>query len=299
MAADVPKGAGAGADKGTVRTAGSRALLPGGLPARLVFPAIWMLVVVFLVVGADLLPVPSPTDMNFERAEAGPSAAHPLGNDLDGRDILSRLAHGARVSLVVSLAAPAIGLVLGTTCGLLAAFYGGALRLSILGVLDAMLAFPGLVFALGLTTVLGPTLLNVTLALGIMSVPAFARIARAQAMVLLEREFVLASRVAGASDAYILFREVLPNMAMSLVTYALTMMSIMIVAEGSLSFLGVGIPPPAPSWGSMIAEGREALERAPHVCLIPAATMFLTVLSLNLLGDAVRQKTEAREGGLS
>jgi len=166
-------------------------------------------------------------------------------------------------------------------------------------VLDAMLAFPGLVFALGLTTVLGPTLLNVTLALGIMSVPAFARIARAQAMVLLEREFVLASRVAGASDAYILFREVLPNMAMSLVTYALTMMSIMIVAEGSLSFLGVGIPPPAPSWGSMIAEGREALERAPHVCLIPAATMFLTVLSLNLLGDEVRQKTEAREGGLS
>ncbi len=266
---------------------------------RVILPAIWVALVAVLVVAADLLPVPSPTHMDFDAAEARPSLAHPLGADLDGRDILARLAHGARVSVIVSVVAPLIGLVFGTFFGLIASFYGGLPRMAVLGVLDAMLAFPSLIFALGLTTVLGPTLLNVTLALGIMSVPAFARIARANAIVLLNREFVLASRTAGAGDLYVMFREILPNMAMSLITYALTVMSIMIVAEGSLSFLGVGIPPPTPSWGSMIAEGREGLERAPHICLIPAFTMFLTVLSLNLLGDALRQKTEAKEGGLS
>lgn len=281
-----------------------RATRPAGLAGRvgrslrIVLPLVWVGLVLLLVATADLLPIPSPTHMDFALADAGPSPGHLLGNDVDGRDILSRLAHGARVSVVVSLAAPAIGLVLGTILGLVAAFYAGAARMAVLAVLDAMLAFPGLVFALCLTTVLGQTLLNVTLALGIMSVPAFARIARANAMVLLNREFVLAARTAGASNLYVLFREVLPNMTMSLITYALTVMSIMIVAEGSLSFLGVGIPPPAPSWGSMIAEGREALERAPHICLIPAVTMFLTALSLNLIGDAVRQKTESKAGGL-
>ena len=266
---------------------------------RVALPAIWIAFVLLLVVTADHLPVPPPAQMDFDAAEAGPSVAHPLGTDVDGRDILSRIAYGARASIFVSVAAPTIGLLLGTLFGLVASFYAGLPRTAILGVLDAMLAFPSLIFALTLTTVLGPTLINVTIALGIMSIPAFARIARANAIVLLNREFVLAARTAGAGDLYIMFREILPNMAMSLITYALTVMSIMIVAEGSLSFLGVGIPPPAPSWGGMIAEGREALERAPQICLIPAFTMFLTVLSLNLLGDAIRQRSEAKDGGLS
>ena len=266
---------------------------------RVALPAIWIAFVLLLVATADHLPVPPPAQMDFDAAEAGPSVAHPLGADVDGRDILSRLAHGARASITVSVAAPMIGLLVGTFFGLVASFYAGVTRTAILGVLDAMLAFPSLIFALTLTTVLGPTLINVTIALGIMSIPAFARIARANAIVLLNREFVLAARTAGASDLYIMFREILPNMAMSLITYALTVMSIMIVAEGSLSFLGVGIPPPAPSWGGMIAEGREALERAPQICLIPAFAMFLTVLSLNLLGDAIRQRSEAKDGALS
>ncbi len=195
--------------------------------------------------------------------------------------------------------APLIGLVAGTVLGLLSAYYAGALRTAILSLLDAMLAFPSLVFALALTVVLGPSVENVTLALGVMSVPAFARIARANALPLLSREFVLAARTAGASDAYIMFREILPNMAMSLLTYALTMMSVMIVAEGSLSFLGVGVPPPTPSWGSMIAEGRESLERVPHISMIPAVAMFLTVLSLNLLGDGFGKRAAGKAGGLS
>ena len=249
--------------------------------------------------GADVLPFQFAFDRTFAAAEQGPSAAHLLGADLGGRDLLSRRARGAQISRTVSLIAPLIGLFFGSVLGLLSAYYSGFLRTAILSLLDAMLAFPSLVFALGLTVVLGPSVQNVTLALGIMSVPAFARIARANALPLLSREFVLAARTAGASDTYIMFREILPNMAMSLLTYGLTMMSVMIVAEGSLSFLGVGVPPPIPSWGSMIAEGRESLERVPHVSMIPAAAMFLTVLSLNLLGDALRQRKAGKSGGLS
>lgn len=270
-----------------------------GLVLRLWLPLVWVLVVVAVAAGADWLPVPPPNQMDFAATEQGPSRAHLLGTDLDGRDLLSRVAHGARVSLTVSIMAPAIGLLGGSLLGLLAAYYAGALRTAILAVTDAMLAFPSLVFALGLTAVLGPSLRNVTIALGVMSIPAFARIARASALPVMGREFVLAARTAGARDAYILTREILPNMMMTLLTYALTMMSIMIVAEGSLSFLGVGVRPPTPSWGGMIAEGREALERVPHVSLVPAAVMFLTVLSLNLIGDHLRQRHEARAGGLS
>ncbi len=266
---------------------------------RLGLPCGWLLVVLFFAIAADWLPMPSPTDMDFAAAEQGPSATHWLGADLDGRDILSRLAYGARVSLTVSLIAPVIGLMFGSALGLLAAYYGGVLRTAILALLDAMLAFPSLVFALGLTVVLGPSVQNVTLALGVMSIPAFARIARANSLPLIGREFVLAARAAGASDLQIMVREILPNMRMSLLTYALAIMSVMIVAEGSLSFLGVGVPPPTPSWGGMISEGRESLERVPHVSLIPAAVMFATVLSLNLLGDSLRQRRGGGRGGLS
>jgi ABC-type dipeptide/oligopeptide/nickel transport system permease subunit len=266
---------------------------------RIALPALWLALVFAVAVGVQWLPLPSPTAMDFAAAEQGPSRAHPLGADLDGRDILARLAHGGRVSLTVSLAAPLIGMLIGTLLGLLSAYYGGAVRVVILTVLDAMLAFPSLVFALGLTVVLGPSVQNVTLALGIMSIPAFARIVRANVLPLLGREFVLAARTFGASDGYIMFREILPNIILPVLTYGLTMMSVMIVAEGSLSFLGVGVPPPTPSWGSMIAEGRESLERVPHVSLIPAAVMFLTVLSLNLLGDTLREMHSTKAGGLS
>lgn len=265
---------------------------------RLAGPLLWLLIVLGLAAGADWLPLPPPDQMDFLAAEQLPSAAHWLGTDLDGRDLLARLAYGARVSLTVCLAAPLIGLGFGTLLAMAATGGPGWLRKAVLSLLDAMLAFPSLVFALGLTVVFGPSLRNVTLALGIMSIPAFARIARANILPLLGREFVLAARTAGASTAWIMWREIVPNIAMPLLTYAMTMGSVMIVAEGSLSFLGVGVPPPTPSWGSMIADGREALERVPHVSLIPAAVMFLTVLSLNLLGDALRRQAGTAAGGM-
>lgn len=274
----------------------ARRLLDG---LRIWLPLGWLLLIAALAISVNWLPIPSPTHMNFMHIEELPSGSHLLGTDHSGRDMLSRIGHGARVSLIVGFGAPLLGLFVGTAMGLLSAFYGGYVRTAILSVMDAILAFPGLVLAMALTAVMGPSVQSVTIALGFLSIPAFARIARANAMPLLQREFVLAARTAGASDVYILVREVLPNMAMALLTYGLTIVSVMIVIEGSLSFLGVGIQPPQPSWGGMIAEGREALERSPHVTLIPAGVMFLTVLSLNLLGDSLRKKTEAKEGGLS
>lgn len=266
---------------------------------RIWLPLSWLVLIAALAISIDWLPIPSPTHMNFMHMEALPGWPHVLGTDHTGRDMLSRIGHGARVSLVVGFGAPLIGLFVGTAMGLLSAFYGGYVRTVILTVMDSILAFPGLVLAMALTAVMGPSVQSVTIALGFLSIPAFARIARANALPLLQREFVLAARTAGAGDVYILVREVLPNMAMALLTYGLMIVSVMIVIEGSLSFLGVGIQPPQPTWGGMIAEGREALERSPHVTLIPAAVMFLTVLSLNLLGDSLRKKTEAKEGGLS
>ncbi|MBO4120168.1 ABC transporter permease [Cupriavidus gilardii] len=280
------------------RPAGATGALGRRIPWRLTAPILWLTLVLACAIGADWLPLPAPDEMDFLAAEQLPGAAHWLGTDLDGRDLLARLTHGARVSLTVCVAAPLIGLLFGTLLAMLSTGGPGWVRKSVLSVLDAMLAFPNLVFALGLTVVFGPSLRNVTLALGIMSIPAFARIARANILPLMTREFVLAARTAGASTAWIMLREVLPNISMPLLTYALTMGSVMIVAEGSLSFLGVGVPPPTPSWGSMIADGREALERVPHVSLIPAAVMFLTVLSLNLLGDALRRRAGAATGSV-
>ena len=259
---------------------------------------IWLFTIISGAIFADYLPMPSPTKMDFAAPEHRPNFQHWLGTDVDGRDLLSRVIYGGRVSLTIAFTAPLLGLVVGGALGLLAAYFGGFVRQSILILIDGILAFPGFVLALALTTFLGPSVINVAFALGILSIPAFARIARASALPILRREFILAARTAGASGSYILIREVLPNMITSLLTYAFTIMSVMIVIEGGLSFLGVGVPPPTPSWGSMIAEGREALERAPYISFMPAAAMFFSVLSLNLIGDYLRRTTEAKESAI-
>jgi len=264
----------------------------------LAFAIAWVAFIAFAAILAPLLPLKAPYAMDFAAAEQGPTLSHLLGADVDGRDILSRVIFGARTSLTVALIGPLFGLVLGSIFGILTAYYGGAFRAIVLGLMDGILAFPGFVLALALTTFLGASVVNVAIALGILSVPAFARVARANALPLVGCEFVLAARTAGASDFYILTREILPNMGAQLLTYALTVMSVMIVIEGGLSFLGVGVPPPIPSWGNMIADGREALERAPHIAAIPAFALFLTVLSVNVIGDHLRRRVEVREGAL-
>ena len=258
----------------------------------------WILLVVVLALLADVLPLDDPARMSLGAGarRAPPSAAHWLGTDVFGRDILARLLYGTRSSLLVGLCAPLLGMLVGGLLGLLAGYFRGRFELLVIGGTDVLLAFPPLVLALAMVTALGPSIVNLVLVLGLLSVPAVARVARVATLVVRERDFVTAARALGASDARILRREILPNVILPLGAFFLVLVAVVIVAEGILSFLGLGVPAPAPSWGGMIAAGRDSLDVAPHVAFIPSAVMFLTVLSFNLVGDVLRAATDPRRG---
>jgi peptide/nickel transport system permease protein len=258
----------------------------------------WLIFVFAVAIFADVLPLPSPTDMDMLERRAPFSAEHWLGTDGLGRDELSRLIHGARISLVVGLCAPVIGLVVGGALGMLAGYFRGRFESGVVGSMDVLLAFPPLVLALAVTAYLGQSIFNLTLILGVLSVPAFMRVARAATLTLARREFVIAAQALGATHARILLRELLPNVMLPLLAFFLLGVAIIIVVEGALSFLGLGVPPPISSWGSMIGEGRESLDVAPRLAFLPAAAMFLTVLSFNLVGDTLRALTDPRQGAL-
>jgi peptide/nickel transport system permease protein len=258
----------------------------------------WLLLVFAAAALADLLPLPSPTDMDMLERRASFSTLHWLGTDALGRDELSRLIYGARISLTVGLCAPVIGLVIGGALGMLAGYFRGRFETLVVGSMDVLLAFPPLILALAVTAYLGQSLLNLTCILGVLGIPAFMRVARASTLTLARREFVIAAQALGATHARILLRELLPNVFLPLLAFFLLGVAVTIVVEGALSFLGLGVPPPISSWGSMIGEGRESLEIAPRLAFIPAATMFLTVLSFNLVGDTLRALTDPRQGAL-
>lgn len=276
-------------------------------------PAAWIGLVLFGAVTAGLWPMPAPETIDFLSRAALPGSVgeiemagstelveyrYLLGTDGLGRDILSRLVHGARVSLTIGLVSPLIGLVIGGMLGILAGYYRGWVETVVMAGVDIVLAFPALALLLAITFYLGPTLVNLICALGFLSIPASARVARANTLSLANREFVLAARAMGASDLYILVREIVPNVVMPLLVFAMLLVAVLIVAEGTLSFLGLSVPPPTPSWGTMIEEGRELLDLSPHVTMIPAAAMCLTVLSFNLIGDRLRSLIDPRESRL-
>jgi peptide/nickel transport system permease protein len=259
---------------------------------------VWIGVAFVAALLASVLPIQSPTDMDMLGRRALPSAAHWLGTDGLGRDELARLVYGARISLTVGFFAPMIGILLGGGLGMLAGYFRGRFEALAVGSMDVLLAFPPLVLALAVTAYVGQSVFNLTCVLGVLGIPAFMRVARAATLTLSEREFVVAARALGASHARILLRELLPNVLLPLLAFFLLGVAVTILVEGALSFLGLGVPPPASSWGSMIGEGRESLEIAPRLSFIPAATMFLTVLSFNLVGDTLRALTDPRQGAL-
>ncbi len=258
----------------------------------------WIMLVVIASIFAGVLLAHSPFDMDMLERRAPPSLLHWLGTDGLGRDELARLVYGARMSLTVGLCAPIIGISIGGALGILAGYFRGRFETMVVGSMDVLLAFPPLVFALAVTAYLGQSIFNLTCILGVLGIPAFMRVARAATLSLAEREFVVAARALGASHARILLHELLPNVFLPLLAFFLLGVAVTIVVEGALSFLGLGVPPPASSWGSMIGEGRESLEIAPRLAFIPAVTMFLTVLSFNLVGDTLRALTDPRQGAL-
>jgi peptide/nickel transport system permease protein len=259
---------------------------------------IWMIFVFAVAIFATVLPLPSPTDMDMLQRRAPFSAAHWLGTDGLGRDELSRLIYGARISLIVGLCAPVIGITIGGALGMLSGYFRGRFETLVVGSMDVLLAFPPLILVLAIIAFLGQSIFNLTCILGVLGIPAFMRVARAATLTLSRREFVIAAQALGATHGRILLRELLPNVILPLFAFFLLGVAVTIVVEGSLSFLGLGVPPPISSWGSMIGEGRESLDVAPRLAFLPAVVMFLTVLSFNLIGDTLRALTDPRQGAL-
>ena len=264
-----------------------------------VLAVVWIALIALAAIFADWLPIQSPTDIDILAKRAPPGTdGHLLGADHLGRDELSRLIYGARVSLTVGLLAPVIGVLIGGCLGMMAGYFRGRLETWAVGTVDVLLAFPPLVFVLAVTAYAGQSVWNITLVIGVLGIPAFTRVARAVTLTLSEREFVTAARALGATHSRILVRELLPNVALPLLAFFLLAVAVTIVVEGALSFLGLGVPPPTASWGSMIGEGRESLDLAPWLAFLPAGFMFLTVLAFNIIGDTLRALTDPRPGAL-
>ena len=225
------------------------------------------------------------------------SMAHPLGTDNLGRDIASRLIYGARVSAAVGVTVVTLGAVFGTALGIIAGYRGGKIDNLIVGIVDVVLSFPGLLLALTVVAMLGPTITTVILALSMRGWVVYARVARGQALALAQYQFVESARSIGAPSAWILARHILPNLLPSIVTVAVLELARMVLAESSLSFLGLGVQPPGISWGLMLAEGRNYMLTAPWLVTLPGVAIALTVLSANILSSHVRRLVDPFQQG--
>jgi peptide/nickel transport system permease protein len=257
---------------------------------------VWIFVVIAGAVLAAFLPLPAPNATNVSAMLQPPfeSMDHPLGTDGLGRDLLSRVVFGARVSLIVAFVAVAIGSTVGGVVGLLVGYFRGKADTLVMGFVDVMLAFPGLVLLLTVIAFVGRTLTTISVTIGLLSIPIYTRVSRANTMAVASREFVLAAKAMGARTSRVLFREIAPNVALPLSAYALVTVGVIIVLEGALSFLGLSIDQPTPTWGGIINEGRRHLAVAPHISGVPSVVMFLTVISLNLVGDKLRTRFDVK-----
>jgi len=256
-----------------------------------------VLALVFVICGvfAPWLSPHDPTQLDLTGRLLPPSPQHWFGTDELGRDILSRTIYGARISLTVAVSVVGLSLLLGIGAGLTSGFYGG-LTDTLLNVYvnNAFLALPGILLAIAFVAFVGPGVLNLVLALALSGWVGYARLIRAQVMAVREREYVEAARGLGASDIRILGMHVLPNIIQPVLVQAAVGMAGAVLAEATLSFLGLGIPPPAPSWGSMLNDARSHLFDAPHLTVFPAIAVMLAVLSFNFLGDALRDLLDPR-----
>ena len=253
-----------------------------------------VLLFVAIAILAPLIVPYNPDEGDLTKRLSPPGREYLLGTDALGRDLLSRVIYGARISLQIQIVSVAIALAIGTLLGMLGGYYGGKLDHLIMRFMDILLAFPGIFLAISIIAVLGPGLLNLMLAAGIYSIPQFARIVRGSIITLKEKEFVEAARAVGESDSNILFRYLLPNsMAPIIIQTTLRMATVLLTASG-LSFLGLGVQPPTAEWGAMLSNARGYLITAPHVAMVPGLAIMLVVMGFNLFGDGLRDSLDPR-----
>ena len=263
-----------------------------------------VLVVIFVILAlfAPWIAPQDPAHIELPTRLSSPSTAHWFGTDELGRDILSRVIYGSRISMLVGSSVVAVSLALGLSIGSIAGYYGGRLdRFINIVVMNAFLSFPGILIAIAFVAFRGPGIFNLVLALSLGGWVGYARLVRAQVLAAREREFVEAARALGATDLRVIVRHILPNIIQPVVVQAAIGMAGAILAEATMSFLGLGVPPPIASWGAMLNDGRAHLFDAPHLVIFPALAVMLAVLSFNFIGDAMRDYLDPRariEAGL-
>ncbi len=250
--------------------------------------------VVFALVPSLFAPY-DPIAQDTAMRGAPPSWAHPFGFDHVGRDILSRIIWGSRIAMLVGLGATAIAVTIGVTIGATAGFFGGWVDSILSRFVDTLLAFPTLVLLIVLAAIIGPSLLTVIVVIGTTTWASYARVVRADVLSLREREFVLAARASGASQARVIFRHILPNAMGPVIVLATLGIGGIIILESALSFLGLGVQPPTPSWGAMISDGRAFIRHYPQIAIAPGVMITLTVLAFNLFGDGLRDALDPRQ----
>jgi peptide/nickel transport system permease protein len=250
--------------------------------------------VAIIAAAAPLLTVYDPLAQDVSQKLAAPSAGHIFGTDEYGRDIWARMIHGARLSLLIGLASTAVAIVIGSSVGVIAGWYGGRLDAFAMQVMDVLLAFPSLILGMIVVAMLGPSLANIILAIALTSIPAFARIARAPTIAIKGRDFIDACRSFGFSTPRILVRHVLPNIVAEILVMGALWLANAIRTEASLAFIGLGLRPPTPTWGGMIREGFDNILDSPWLAVVPGTAVLLVIFSLNLIGDGLRDAVDPR-----
>ena len=249
---------------------------------------VFIIFITFMGVFAPIVSTHDPYTQSLRKRMKPPTAEHWLGTDEVGRDFYSRLVYGARISLFVGIVATAAGVICGTIVGLISGFFGGWVDTIIMRVIDIMYSFPGIVLAILLVSVLGPSLFNLILVLAIWAVPSLSRIVRGNVLSLKEQDYAEAARALGAGRVRIMFVHLLPNTLAPIIVYATLAVAGSILTTASLGFLGLGVQPPQAEWGNILSNGRQYLRKAPLLMIFPGALIFLTVMSINLIGDALR-----------
>ena len=259
----------------------------------------WIGLVIFLVIALMAIFAPwvtgqDPLEQDILVRLKPPTEAHLLGTDYFGRDIYSRIIYGARLSLLIGLTSTALAMVIGSAIGMMAGWYGGRIDTLVMQVMDILLAFPSLILGLIIVAMLGPSILNIVIAIALTSIPPFARIARAPTIALKEREFIDACRALGYSDARILIIHILPNILPEILVMGSLWLANAIRTEASLAFIGLGVKPPAPTWGSMIREGFENILDSAWLVIAPGGAILIVIFALNLLGDGLRDAIDPK-----